>query len=143
MIQSFLAIVLINFPRSWGCDCEGCDCSDVLDLGSINNVPGDYSCAPTDYGGGLTCDEMAYFGFSCHFMETSRAADCSGCLCEEAILGYEKGDGTCPMSCRGSNCHAQTEHLRTSFSKNFDDTFDVTLGCDCSGCNETQRRWME
>jgi len=118
--------------ESWGCDCAGCDCADALDIDSIDDVPDDYSCgvfADTGY----TCDEMAYFGFNCHYMETRRGTDCAGCLCEEAIIGFEKGDGSCPYTCNiGMNCDTAMEWY--GFSCEGMETEDFVLGCDCSGC---------
>lgn len=117
---------------SWGCDCTGCDCTDALDLGAIAEVPSDYAdgCA-ADYNG-FSCDEMAYFGFNCHYMETRRMADCSGCMCEETVLGFEKGDGSCTHSCVGSSC--DTQQASFPYSCGFLETLDFVGGCDCSGC---------
>lgn len=81
----------------------------------------------------MSCDEMAYFGFSCHYMETRRGADCSGCLCEEAILGFEKGDGSCPVTCVGATCDDKIPTY--SFSCEVMETHDWVMGCDCSGCD--------
>ena len=117
--------------RSWGCDCAGCDCADALDIDTIDDVPGDYSCGG-DYNG-FNCDEMAYFGFSCHYMETRRATDCSGCLCEEAVLDFVKGDGSCPYTCVGLNCDAKIPIY--AYSCEAMETYDWVMGCDCSGCD--------
>lgn len=107
---------------------------DLLDISDIDDVPEDYACGL--YGdSGLTCDDMAHLGFSCHYMETRRATDCSGCLCEEAILGYVKGDGSCPLSCHGADC-AQHSVGWNQFSCEALESFDSFFGCDCSGCDE-------